>query len=314
MRIQEDFLDHLQKKALLTQELTDLGDKEKKMQSLLLKIRQQADLENIRPNIENSNLESAEEKKTLLKRLNKLQNEVSHTKEIITELEIMKKNLENSIEVLQQQKGDFIEEVNKLKGQQYSSKKVNMQVKSQKQRLDKLKKRFEDQSQVKKNLESILGSLDIIETVIANHWPLSEEKTAGISDMHMKIDPSIVETIIEANRTFHEAKIKFDSNSPIPFLIGADKAYRTSVEALIKLSERLPDNLIKKEFSKQVLAIVSSGFSLNTRYLNSVRSMIEKLESGLEISPLASFANEIKEYFESNLNLLRIPGSVISLD
>ncbi|MFW9778887.1 MAG: hypothetical protein ACFFE8_08535 [Candidatus Heimdallarchaeota archaeon] len=313
-RIQEDLLDHLQRKALLTQELTDLGDREKKMREILLKFQQHAVLGEIEQDIDFSISELTEEKNELSKRLNKLQDDILYIKEVISKLEVAKKDLEESIIILQQQKNDFTEELGKLRGHQHSSKKVGMKVKSQKQRLHKLKKRFEDQNQIKKNLESIIGSLEIIERVIAYYWPLTEGKKTEIDDIPNKIDPNIIEKIIEANKTFHEAKLKFDSNSPIPFLVDADKAYRQSIEALIRLSERLPDNLIKKEFSTQVLTIVSSGFSLNTRHLNSVRSMIEKLESGLEISPLASFANEIKEYFESNLTLLRIPGSPISLN
>ena len=60
--------------------------------------------------------------------------------------------------------------------------------------------------------------------------------------------------------------------------------------------------------------LVSKGLDLNTRHLNAVNSMLSKLEKGVEIAPLASFSNEVREYFSKNLSILRIAGSVLPTD
>jgi hypothetical protein len=64
--------------------------------------------------------------------------------------------------------------------------------------------------------------------------------------------------------------------------------------------------LVNEDFNHQIFTIVDLGLQLNTRHLTAVETMLSKLEKGVEIAPLASFSNEIKDYFDENLTLLRL--------
>lgn len=314
MKINEESLAHLKQKALLTKQLGNLIAKEKLLENLIIKLKLQMDQGSVNLIANEDTSELVTERDTLSTKLNTLQADVLNLEKTVSLLELEKEDLEEKNIHLNQQREDYTSKIEKVEKIRSTSKKASMKVKSQQQRLSKLKNRYEEQLRIKDNLHSFLQCLATIEQVVASYSPLSNENSLKTKNLPMETTPDVVEKIMEANRSFIEAQTKFNPNSLTDFLLNADKAYQASVEALIRLSTTLPDSLLEEKFSHQVLTIVNSGLSLNTRHLNAVKTLIEKLESGLEISPLASFANELKEYFMNNLQLLRIPGASFSLD
>jgi len=178
----------------------------------------------------------------------------------------------------------------------------SIKIKNELQKQKKIKTLVQQEKGKKETLKVFLKMLIDIEEIVkrfSSHSDSEISQPEGISE-------DIFQKIISTKKKFDNAQAKFDPNGLTPFLLEANEAYREAISVLILLSENLPDSLVNEDFSHQVFTIVDLGLQLNTRHLNAVQTMLTKLEKGVEIAPLASFSNEIRDYFNENLSLLRM--------
>lgn len=210
--------------------------------------------------------------------------------------------IKNKIDVLSSEKEE-LEAINREKKQdQLKQKSKSRKVQAKRERLSKLRKQIEKQEKVKQNLSNFIFVANLIEQVIENSSTIDPEDKIEVEE----VTPEIEELIVEAKEAFQKAQRNFSSNDLTPYLKDADRAFKLAVKAFILLSEGIIDDLTEKSFSDQAFTVVNKGLSLNTRHINAVDSMLQKIQKGIEIAPLASFANEIQAYFVENLSLLRI--------
>ncbi len=141
----------------------------------------------------------------------------------------------------------------------------------------------------------------MFERVIEQNSILTEEESEPVD-----VSQEIQNLILKGKAHFRDAEEKFSANNLTPYLLEAIQAYEDGLKAFILLCDRIPDDLTEKSFTEQVFNLVDHGLALNTRHLNAVDSMLQKLAKGVEIAPLASFANEVRDYFKENLTLLRL--------
>lgn len=245
---------------------------------------------------------------------NRLEDEINQLKEGIAPLEQQLAQLnadrgiiDSKIEVLLQEKKEQERKALELKSKHEKTKRTSNKVLNERERLKKIRTRIEDQKKIKENLDTFLKTLNSIQQVVINYSPLTESKVSLPSD----VTDEIQKQIIHAKKCFDEAQTSFDPNNLVPFLVDADESYQKIVSAFIKMCDNIPNSLLERNFSEQILKLVEKGLMLNTRHLNAVESMLSKLEKGVEIAPLASFSNEIKKYFVENLTYLRITGWVV---
>ena len=304
-KLDQEHTSHLQIKTELSHEVKELAQKDLDLRKSLSEVKTAISSGDKRP----SSSSKGEDNTQLIIKINDLKNEIiqnqHHSTAVETELtheRIQLEMIKNKIEVLKSEKED-LEEINVQKKQEQEHRKSDSRkVQGKRERLVKLRKQIEKQEEIKQNLSNFIYVLNLIEQVIENESTVEQKEKIEIEE----VTPEIMEIIIEAKESFHEAQTKFSANDLAPFLQDADRAFRLGVKSIIFLSEGIIDELADKPFSDQVFAIVNRGLTLNTRHLTAVESMLQKIEKGVEIAPLASFANEIKGYFNENMSLLRM--------
>ena len=301
-KLKEESQSHLLQKANLSKELKALKAAEDEIKKKLIQLKtldphkqpskKQGDLNNLKNQQEN--LQSS---KNLLEReINTLEDQISdlktqisqYTSEIAALGEIKKEKESNTLA---------------LKQKQAKNKRIGIKIKNTKERIRKLERQLNQQKETKNNLLKYSKAFESIQTVIDNYINIStEDPSATPADL----PEDIKNQIIQSRNLFHDSLERFSSNNIIPFLIDAQKAYQIIVGVFIQLCDALPPDILNEKFSDQVFQLVGNGLSLNTKHLTAVESMLNKLEKGVEIAPLASFANEVREYFIENLTLFRI--------
>ncbi|MHA1801003.1 MAG: hypothetical protein ACTSWJ_04625 [Candidatus Heimdallarchaeaceae archaeon] len=287
---------HLEKKASFTSKIKDL---ENKRGELLDSIRSLKDKLKSPQEPSVDGMEILELKKTS----EKLEEEISTNRETTNKLQDKLANLkaeynllESKLEALRNEKLEQEKKYITIKQQKSKTKRASLKIRNERERLNKIKKSLDERKEIKNNLEEFLRALHTIEEIIQGK--------------QVEVEDDIKAQILKAKNKWDEAQTKFNANNVIPFLTNAQESYSLIVEVFIKLCNNLPDSLLEEEFKSQVLTIVQKGFRLNTRHLSAVQSMMSKLEKGIEIAPLASFANEIRKYYSENLEYFRIVGWV----
>ncbi len=304
-KLDQEHTSHLQKKSELSKEIKELTQKEIGLKKALTDT--QAAISGMgKRSSSSTDLENISQLVTTVKDLEKeIKQNQYHSTAVETELtheRIQLEMIKNKIEVLNSEKEE-LEVINKQKKQeQLKQKSKSRKVQDKRERLVKLRKQIDKQEKVKQNLSNFIFVTNLIEQVIKNNLTIDPDEKVDLED----VTPEIAEMIIEAKDAFQEAQDNYSSNNLTPFLQDANRAFQLAVKAFILLSEGIIDDLAEKPFSDQVFVIVNKGLTLNTRHLNAVDSMLQKIQKGIEIAPLASFANEIKGFFIENLSLLRI--------
>lgn len=238
--------------------------------------------------------------------IKQLEKEITPLEQQSTQLNTDRSFIDSKIEVLMEEKKEQEKADLEMKQKHTKNKHTSNKVKNELEKLKKIRNRIEQQEKIKKNLGIFLKTLDSIQQVISNYLPLTESVA-----LPSEVSEEIQEQIILSKKCFDEAQTGFDPNNLIPFLVDADESYQNIVSAFIKLCDNIPNSLLEKKFDEQIFTLFNKGLTLNTRHLNAVQSMLSKLEKGVEIAPLASFSNEIKNYFVENLTYLRITGWVV---
>ncbi|MHA1225831.1 MAG: hypothetical protein ACTSPV_03735 [Candidatus Hodarchaeales archaeon] len=287
---------HLEKKASFTSKIKELERKKVELINSIkeLEERIKSPLQYSRDNIDILELEKTSKK---------LEDEIRINRDITNKLQDKLASLkadynllESKIEALINEKLEQEKMLIAIKQQESRSKRASLKIRNERERLNKIKKSLNERKEIKQNLEEFLKALRIIEEVIKGK--------------EVDIDEDVKELIIKAKNKWDEAQTVFNANNVIPFLANAQQSYSLVVEVFIRLCNNLPDSLLEEEFKTQVLTIVEKGFLLNTRHLSAIESMLSKLEKGVEIAPLASFANEIRKYYSENLEYFRVAGWV----
>lgn len=306
-RITEESGSHLQQKANMSKELKDLTSKEKILVNQII-------MYNERINSNNTDNSLQLDIDNLINTKNDLINNIEHLKAEIgihqDSLSKSKKELENlnsSVSTLDQDKREKVRILLVEKQKITRSKRANVKLKNAQERMRKIKGQFEQQVKIKKNLESFYNVLSKFQLVVSSHSPLSDEK----SELPEGINLETKNQILYAKKFFDQAQTKFSATDVTPFLIDAQRAYEEIISVFIQLCPEIPNSLLEEDFSTRVFHLVNNGLILNTRHLNAVQSMLLKLDKGVEIAPLASFANEVKLYFRENLTYLRITGVLL---
>ncbi|MFW9905726.1 MAG: hypothetical protein ACFFFH_15440 [Candidatus Thorarchaeota archaeon] len=299
---------HLQLKADLSLKLAKLSTEEttlaNQFKNLQEKLLSKEELKQVAPSIDvNQLIQTVDELDAEIKQL---QEELDPLEQKFAQLNSERSVIDSKIEVLLQEKKQQEENSHELK-QKQTKKQTSNKVQNESQKLRKIRNRIEEQKNIKDNLKEFIKTLDTIQLVVSSYSPLVESKVP----LPASVTDEIHELIISSKKSFDEAQTNFDPNNLVPFLVEADKSYRSIISAFIKLCDSIPKTILESEFDEQILTLVNKGLELNTRHLNAVQSMITKLEKGVEIAPLASFSNEIKNYFVDNLTFLRITGWVI---
>lgn len=311
-KLRKDTQSHLKQKASQTQRLAEFTAEEKKLTEKIARLKEKISSGNIvearTPSVDVSQL--ILDKEQFEDKINLLQKELDPLKQKLSRLKIDRSSIDSKIEVLIQEKKEHTQNIIVAQQQQSKVQRTSIKVKNEQQRNKKIKAQVDRQKSIFNNLQSFLKSLDIIEQISLNYPPLADSEPS----IPPEVSEEISQLIISVKRDYDTAHTKFDPNTLTPFLIDADRAYRNAITAFIQLTDEIPDSLLDEEFSNQVLTLVSKGLDLNTRHLNAVNSMLSKLEKGVEIAPLASFSNEIREYFDKNLSILRLTGLVLSTD
>ena len=305
---------HLQTKYKLTQELSELSQKEKTFKTEAEVLKNAVHRLQTKPKPERK----TEDITKLIMTINELENEISKNEVQNSELEseiTLKKTehgiLVNKIKILQNEKEELEAASNQKKEERSRAKKASAKLHREREKLNRLRKQIERKEDSKKNLEAATQTLNIIEQVINSSSPISEGQH---QEFPQEVTAEIKELISGSKRAFDEAQTKFSSTDLAPYLLDADKAYQLGVRAFILLCDRLPNSILEEPFGEQAFAIVNFGLILNTKHLNPVAKMLQKLEKGVEIAPLASFANEVRDYFSENLSLLGLTGLILDLD
>ena len=99
-------------------------------------------------------------------------------------------------------------------------------------------------------------------------------------------------------------------NNITDFLIPAQKAYEIIVDCYIELNKNNFEFSEESTFEEKVFALLNNGLPLNTKKLTPVKTMIDKINKGVEIAPLASFSNEVKAYYIYNLSIFKIVNNI----
>jgi chromosome segregation ATPase len=299
---------HLQLKADLSIKLAELSAEETTLTNQLTNLQEKLSSEGVKektlPSIDISQL--IQTKDQLEAEIAQFQEELNPIEHQLAQLNSERSVIDSKIDVLLQEKSTQEKKSQELKQKQVK-KQTSNKVHNDREKLRKLKNRIEEQKNIKDNLKEFVKTLETIQLVVSSYSPLAESKISLSSD----VTEEIQNLIITSKKTFDEAQTKFDPNNLVPFLIDADKSYRNIISAFIELCDSISNTVLEAEFEEQILTLVNNGLMLNTRHLNAVQSMLAKLEKGVEIAPLASFSNEIKNYFVDNLTYLRITGWVV---
>jgi myosin heavy subunit len=311
-RVDRESSSHLENKLRIANQIKELTQEEKNL------IKGHNDLESAIKDsitIKTEDKKPSEEITKLISTITELETEIIRNQHSLKDLEteLTRKKTEqgilvNKIEMMKNEKEDLIDIANKNKIEQSRIKKTSMKVKNEQDRLLKLRKQIERQEEVKKNLEAYFYTLNLIERIIVQNSSLTQDKEESEP---ITIPKEVQELIIKGKAHFDEAETKFSVNDLTPFLLEANRAYQAGIKGFILICDRIPDDLTEAKFIDQVLNLVDHGLMLNTRHLNAVDSMLQKLDKGVEIAPLASFANEVYEYFTENLTLLRIANTPV---
>jgi len=305
--LKEELNSHLRQKAHLSSEFNRLTKTEKDLIDRLKNFKEQKKTKkdvNVPKHDINQFLQM---KNKLEEELKNIRHETSNLEEQLTLLKTESNIIDSKIKHLEQEKTEQQKATLEEKQKHLRSKRANIKLKNAREKMKKVNNRFTQQETIKKNLESFYKTLTDIQQVISNYSPLSE----GGSKLPDGISTDIQDDIITSKTLFDQAQMKYSANDVTPFLIDAQKAYEMIVLIFITLCPELPLSLLDQDFSSQVFSLVNKGLILNTRHVNAVETMLKKLEKGVEIAPLASFANEIKKYFIENLTYLRITGWVL---
>ncbi|MFX1285970.1 MAG: hypothetical protein ACFFB5_20170 [Promethearchaeota archaeon] len=297
---------HLHIKADLSRKLSELSTEELALTNQVTSLQERISKGEIKDSTKSFDILQLIETKTQLEsEIQKLQEEITPFEQQLAHLNSEGSIIKSKIEALKREKQELEAKVLEIERKQAKNKRASNKVQNERERLNKIRKRIGNQIKIKDNLEIFLKTLNVIQEVVSTYSPLTESK------IPLTVTEEIYEQIINSKKKFDEAQTSFDPNNLVPFLIDADESYRNIVSAFIKLCDNIPNSLLEKEFSQQILTLVDKGFVLNTRHLNAVQSMLSKLEKGVEIAPLASFSNEIKTYFVENLTYFRVTGWVI---
>ena len=304
-KLDQEHTSHLQKKSELSKEIKDLTQKEVVLKKTLTDM--QTAISGVgKRSSSSTDVENISQLMTTIKDLEREINQNQHHSTAVeTELTHERIQLEmtkNKIEVLKSEKEE-LDVINKQKKQeQLKQKSKSRKVQDKRERLVKLRKQIEKQEKVKQNLSNFIFVTNLIEQVIKNSLTIDPDEKIDLEE----VNPEINGMIIEARDAFQEAQDNYSANDLTPFLKEANRAFELGVKSFILLSDGIIDELTTKSFSDQVFVIINKGLTLNTRHLNAVESMLQKIDKGVEIAPLASFANEIKSFFTENLSLLKI--------
>ncbi|MHA2156902.1 MAG: hypothetical protein ACXABU_16280 [Candidatus Hodarchaeales archaeon] len=305
---------HLQTKYDLTQELKELTQKEDSIKT---------EIDGLKDAVDRLQTEPKPKRKTeditkLIITINDLENEIANNEfqnsELESELTLKKTEhgiLVNKIKILQSEKEQLEDSSNQKKAERSRAEKTGDKVRSEREKLNKLRRQIETKEEIKKNLESATQTISLIEQVITTTSPIADSDE---NEVPQEVSKEIKDLIFDSKQIFDEAQTKFSSTDLTPYLLDADKAYKLGIKAFILLSDKLLDKIIDQPFIDQVFEIVNYGLILNTRHLNAVDAMLQKLEKGVEIAPLASFANEVRDYFSENLSLLGLTGNILDLE
>lgn len=299
---------HLQLKADLSSKLVELSNEEAPLADQLTRLKEKLTSKELEekkpPSIDISQL--IQTKDQLEVEIAQFQEELDPIEQQLAQLNSERSVIDSKIDVLLQEKKDQEKKSLGLK-QKQATKQTSNKVQNEREKLRKIKNRIEEQKNIKGNLKEFVQTLNTIQLVVSSYSPLAESKISLPSE----VTEEIQNLIIASKSSFDEAQTKFDPNNIVPFLIDADKAYRKIISVFIELCDSISNKLLETTFEEQILTLVNKGLMLNTRHLNAVQSMLTKLEKGVEIAPLASFSNEIKNYFVDNLTYLRITGWVV---
>lgn len=296
---------HLEKKTELSGEIRKLTESEANLKKFLSDFQTEISGSGKKSSA-SKNEKSISQLVTTIKDLkNEINQNENHSTAVETELThetVQLEMIKNKIEVLNSEKEELKTVNTKKKQEQLEQKNKSRKVQDKRERLTKLRKQIEKQEKVKENLSNFIFVLNLIEQVIQNSSTVDPEEKVEVEE----VTPELEELIMKSKRTFQDALENYSSSDLAPFLLDASKAFQLAVKAFILLSDGIIDELTEKTFSDQVFAIVNKGLTLNTRHIGAVESMLQKIQKGIEIAPLASFANEIHAYFIENLSLLRI--------
>ncbi|MHA2244962.1 MAG: hypothetical protein ACXADY_08340 [Candidatus Hodarchaeales archaeon] len=303
--LKQEKISHLQLKANQSSKLAELSTKESVLSHQLTVFHESLSREKKKEGTKNSSeIQQLNVAKVQLEdEIKQLEKDIAPIEQQLIKFNADSSIIKSKIEVLVEEKKELEKKDLELKKKQIKNKRTSNKVKNELEKLTKIKNRIEQQEKIKNNLGIFLRTLDSIKQVISNYSPLTESVT-----LPSDITEEIQEQIIHSKKYFDEAQTGFDPNNLTSFLVAADESYRNIVFVFIKLCDNIPNSLLEKEFSEIIFTLFNKGFTLNTRHLNAVHSMLSKLEKGVEIAPLASFANEIKEYFVENLTYLRVTG------
>lgn len=303
-KINNENRSHLMQKANLSKELKQFEQNEEELRQKLVSIKSLElslpipdrninlhDLEIYQEKLTSKKMLIEQEIVTIQNNIGKIKTEISLYSSDISAMIEIKKNKENEV-LLARQK-------------QAKNKRVNIKIKNMKEKLRKLELQYNQQLETKNNLLAFAKAFETIQNVLKDYDNLSKE----ISEANPEdFSDSMKNQIISSRNLFSEALKKFSSNDIIPFLTNAQKSYQLIIETFIQLCELIPSDILNEDFSTQVFKLMDYGLPVNTRHLSAVESMLRKMEKGVEIAPLASFANEVREYFIENLTLFRITG------
>jgi chromosome segregation ATPase len=303
-QLKQETRSHLQYKADLTVKLSSLNKKVKKSMIKLNELKKRSTGENIIEKTEIEITQLTKSKRLLEDEITTIKSEIPILETRLAQISTDMTIFDTKIEVLSQEKQEQEKNIEIKKKTRKNDNRTEIILKNEKEKLEKLKIQIERQKSVKKNLLSFLGAFSIINQVISNLSPLNDSKKPLSSD----IAKSMQDKIIQAKKSFDKAKTSFQPNNLEPFLVDADEAYQTIISVIIQLCENIKDSLLERDFNEQVFTLMDMGLPLNTKQLNAVTSILSKLEKGVEIAPLASFSNEIMQYYIENLTLLRITG------
>ena len=305
--LKEETESYLQLKADLSGKLSEMLAQESSLTERLASLKKSVSAGEVMKETDSIDIPQLIQTKIQLENeINEIQKEVNPLEQQLAHINTDRSIIDSKIDVLEAEKKEQENIASRVK-QNDEKQRTNNKVQNEKEKLKKIKSRVEQQNTIKENLEIFLETLESIHQVISNYSPLSGSEISFPSN----ITEEIQEQIIETKKSFDEAQINFDPNNLVPFLVDADNSYKKIVSAFIRICDNIPNSLLEKEFSEQIFTLVDKGFMLNTRHLNAVQSMLSKLEKGVEIAPLASFANEIKNYFVENLTYLRVTGWVV---
>lgn len=306
-QLQQESISHLQIKADLSQKFSDLSLEETSLSQKLMNLEKKIQIEQREEPVSVDTSHLLQTKAQLDEEISQLSKEIAILDQHLSQIKADRSIIDSKIVVLVQEKKKQEKITQEVPKSRTLSVRVSSKLQNEREKLQKIRNQITRQEGIKENLNAFLKSLGSIKEVISDYSPIKESK----SSLSAGITPEIQAKIINAKKRFDEAQTSFDPNNLVPFLIDANEAYQNIVSAFIELCEILPNSLLELDFNSQVLTLVEKGLMLNTRHLNAVKSMLSKLEKGVEIAPLASFSNEIRRYFIENLTYLKVTGWVV---